>query len=307
MALKGIFPVLCTPFDEEEAVDEPSLRRLIDFVLGCSVSGVVVGGIASETMKLSSAERHRIIRITMEHVAGRVPVIVGASHDGTRAAVQLAEEAEEMGATSVMVMPPVATRPSLASVAEYYVAIARALGIPVMIQDAPMISGILMPAPFIADLVSRHPTLSLIKIEAPPTGPKITAVSNAAGPNLSIFAGLGGGNLLEELERGAVGSLPGSAFPDVHVRIYDAFQSGGAPAARPIYLQHMPLLSYTGQSIEWSYHAHKHVLWRRGVIRTPVVRRPTVAFDSVAAANLVAIINVMWPGERGDARRGQQR
>lgn len=149
-----------------------------------------------------------------------------------------------------------------------------------------MVSGISMPVPFILDLMMQVPALSMIKVEAPPTGPKVSALLEGASRSISVFGGLGGNNILEELQRGVAGSLPGSAFPQVLVRIFNSYMAGAYDEAREIYNRHLPLLRFTSQSIDWSYHSYKQILWRRGVIQTPVVRGPTVTFDSWAASIL---------------------
>jgi dihydrodipicolinate synthase/N-acetylneuraminate lyase len=172
-----------------------------------------------------------------------------------------------------------------------------------MVQDAPMITGISMSVQFLLDLGTKASTLSMVKVEAPPTGPKISALLNQTGSTIRVFGGLGGLNSLDEFERGASGLLPGSAFPDIFVSIYNAFRAGAVGQARAVYEQHLPICRFASQSVEWSFHSYKYILWKRGVIRSPAVRRPTIGFDSLAAHELEVLMNSL-PAVRPSLRVG---
>ena len=110
--LRGIFNIVPTPFDATGALDEDSLARLIEFVVGTGVSGVTVLGFLGEAAKLSETERARVTEISVGTAAGRVPVIVGATHASTDRSVAFAREAEAAGAAGLMIAPPTLSRPT---------------------------------------------------------------------------------------------------------------------------------------------------------------------------------------------------
>ena len=131
-----------------------------------------------------------------------------------------------------------------------------------------------------------------VKVEAPPTAAKmadLAAAARAKRTKLALFGGLGGANFVGELRRGAAGTLPGTAFPEVYVKIDAAWRSGDEAAAQAEHDRALPLIRFVSQSVEWSWHAYKRILVRRGVLASAQVRRPTCRFDEVAQRELDAL------------------
>ena len=286
----GVFPVLATPFDLAGQIDEESLRNLARFTIKAGADGMTVGGVASEVYKLSDGERRRVTEIVLQEAGGRVPVWVGTGHACTELAVEHTKHAERTGAAGAMVMPPYAMKASLAGVASYFRAIGRAVAIPVMIQDAPLVSGVHLPVDFLTTLAHEVPNIAYVKVEAPPTGPKIGDVIARAKERLRVFGGLGGGNLIDELKRGAVGTLPGSAFPEAYVDIYRRFRTGAVSEAERLHRRILPLIRFTSQSVEFSFHGYKRILKHRGAIATAYVRQPSATFDEAAEEELRSLL-----------------
>lgn len=283
----GVYPVLATPFDAGGQVDEDSLRKLVAYIIESGADGLTIGGVASEIYKLSDGERRRISEVVMAAAGSRAPVWIGTGHSCTELAVEHTRHAQRIGAAGVMVMPPYAMKPSLEGVASYFRAVSRAAGpIPVMIQDAPLISGIHLPVDFMARLSADWSNIRYVKIEAPPTGPKMSDVAGQAAGRLRMFGGLGGANLVDELKRGASGTLPGSAFPHPYVEICRRFAAGDIQRADELHRRILPLIRFASQSVEFSFHAYKTVLKRRGVIASAYVRQPTATFDARAESEL---------------------
>ena len=103
---RGIFPVVPTTFHEDGTLDLASQKRCLDFMIDAGVDGVCILANFSEQFSLSDAEREVLTRTSLEHVAGRVPVIVTTTHYGTRVCAERSRAAQDMGAAMVMVMPP---------------------------------------------------------------------------------------------------------------------------------------------------------------------------------------------------------
>lgn len=291
--LAGVFPVLCTPFDELGAVDLGSLDRLADFVLASGASGLTVGGVASEVHKLADEERRAIVERVLARAGARpdggAPVWVGSGHQSTELVIAHSLHAQRHGAAGVMVMPPFVARPSLAQLATFFRDLDAAIELPIMIQDAPLVSGLHLPADWLLAVAEQCPHVRAVKVEAPPTGPKIAELARRAGGRLALFGGLGGSNLAAELERGAAGTLPAAAFPELHVRIVGLSRAGRVGEAAALHRRATPLIRFVAQSVEWGYHAVKRLLVRRGVIATAAVRRPTTGFHEPDGAELDAL------------------
>jgi 2-keto-3-deoxy-L-arabinonate dehydratase len=297
-ALAGIFPVLCTPFDERGALDWKSLDRLVDWTLARGVDGLALGGIASEVMKLDDEERRTLVARVLRRVGRaasrgrRVPVWVGTGHQASVPALDHARHAQDRGAAGVMVMPPYVNKPSLGALHGFFGDLDGALSIPIMVQDAPLASGLALPVDWLATVARDFRRVRAVKVEAPPTAAKmadLAAAARAKRTKLALFGGLGGANFVGELRRGAAGTLPGTAFPEVYVDIDAAWRRGDEAAAQAGHDRALPLIRFVSQSVEWSWHAYKRILVRRGVLASAHVRRPTCRFDDVAQRELDAL------------------
>jgi len=285
--LSGVFNIMATPFTAQAEIDEPSLRRLVDFVIGSGVHGLTILGILGEFHKLSESERDRVTRIVLEQTAGRVPVVVGVTHTGTDVAVGLAKAAVSAGAAGVMAAPPTNLK-GLDAVAAYYKRIAAAIDAPLVLQDEPVASGVVQPAAFLAKVAGEIENARYIKLEEAPTPPKITQLLQIASRPVGIFGGLGGLYFLGELDRGAAGTMTGFAFPEILLAIYRRHRTGDRAGARELFYKYLPLISYEGQT-GIGLALRKEILRRRGAIATATLRHPAMGIDAPTHAELDAL------------------
>jgi len=290
-SLRGIFNIVPTPFDAAGELDEDSLATLIEFVIGTGVSGVTILGFLGEAAKLSETERSRVIEISVETAAGRIPVVVGATHASTDRSVAFSREAESRGAAGLMIAPPSLARPNEAAVRRHYEAIAAAVGLPIVVQDYPPASGVYMTPALIAELAREIPACGWLKLEDDPTVPKTSAVL-ATNPGIGIFGGLGGAFMLEELQRGAVGMMTGFGFPEVLVAIYRHFTAGDVDAARKTFFKYLPLIRFENQA-GINLPLRKHIYQKRGAIADGRPRRPYPALDTTTIAELDSILDYL--------------
>jgi 2-keto-3-deoxy-L-arabinonate dehydratase len=286
--LHGLMPILATPFDETGALDRPSLRRLVEFELASGVDGVAVFGMASEGFALTAVERRVILADVVEIVAGRVPVIAGVNGTSTATAIEQALAAEEGGADALMVLPPFMVKPPTASLVEFYAEVAASTSRSIMVQDAPGVTGVAIAPSLIAEL-SRIDGVDSVKVEAPPTAPKVGAVVEAvAAPGFAVLGGQNAQFCLEEYARGAVGTMPACEFADLLAPVLAQFTEGRVEEARAGFRRMLPLVLIGLQGgIAWA--VHKEVLVARGIIDHATVRYPAGRLDagSRAAVDLV--------------------
>lgn len=286
----GIFPIVLTTFDESYEVDESSLLSLVNYLIECGVHGLAIFGNASEGYTLGESEKARLMNLVMSEVRGRAPVFVSTGHTGTHVAVQLSRQAEEAGADGLMVLPPYYLKPTAEDLFGYYNAISDAVSIPIMIQDAPMLTGVNIGAEQMARMARGCANVRYAKVEAPPTPLKVTEVKQAAGDLLVIFGGLNGHFLLEELERGARGAMPGSDMTPMFVRVWNDYEAGRRREARAEFNRHLPLIRFELQP-GLGVSAMKHNLKAQGIIKHATVRPPTRSLDPVGIEELQQIIN----------------
>ena len=286
--VSGLVPILATPFGADGRLDVESLTRLVEFQLWCGVDGVATFGMASEGFALTTAERARILSVITARVPAGMPVVAGVGATSTTTAVEQAEQARDAGATALMVLPPFLVKASPGQLTAFYAEVAE-IGLPVMVQDAPAATGVAMPLPLLVEL-SKLAGVTSAKIEAQPTVPKVGAVVDAVDEEFAVLGGQNALFLLEEYGRGAVGTMPACEFAD-RLRPVLADQAAGHQAdARAGFGRLMPLIRSGMQGpIAWA--VHKHVLVRRGVIDTDVVRLPAAPLDPASRRDLDALLD----------------
>jgi 4-hydroxy-tetrahydrodipicolinate synthase len=282
--LRGVWNIVPTPFHPDEELDLPSLRRLTDFVIGHEVDGMTILGVLGEGAKLADSERSAVIDTTLELAAGRLPVCVTVSAPSTHRARTYAREAQLAGAHSVMLSAPPLSRPNEDAVRRHYLGVAEAVpGIPVVVQDLPAL-GVWMSAELIADMAREAPNLSVVKLEEEPTAPKVGRLL-AANPNLRVLGGLGGQMLIEELRRGAVGTMTGFGYPETLVAIMRDWRAGNEDAAVERFHRWMPLIRFENQVL-LNLPIRKHIYMRRGAMASDKVRAPGPTLDDQTKADL---------------------
>jgi 2-keto-3-deoxy-L-arabinonate dehydratase len=289
--LAGLVPLLATPFTDDGALDVPSLRRLVEFQLGCGVDGLAVFGMASEGFALTVAERRRILHEVTTVAAGAVPVVAGVNATSLATAREQAEDAVAGGAVSLMVLPPYLAKPSPGQLVDFYGPLGETCDAELMVQDAPGVTGVSMPATLIHDL-SKLDGVTSVKVEAQPTAPKIASVLDGVPDGFAVLGGQNAFFLLEELSRGAVGTMPAGEFADRLRLVLDAYSAGDRAAARTEFDRLLPLIRFGMQpGIAWA--VHKEVLVRRGVIAGAAVRLPAAPLDRGSRADLHELLDVL--------------
>jgi 4-hydroxy-tetrahydrodipicolinate synthase len=280
---RGVFIISVTPFTEAGDVDWPSVDSLVEFYLGKGVSGVTILGMMGEAQKLSDTESATFAKYFIDRVAGRVPVIVGVSHAGTDNLVHLSKTAIDAGAAGVMIAPVAGLKTEI-QIRDYFAAIFNRLGpdIPVCFQDYPIGTGVNISVPAFLQLVDEHPSLVMFKHEDWPGLRKLQQVRRACDGSvrrrISILCGNGGLYLPQELHRGADGAMTGFAYPEMLVRVCEAFSAGRAEDAEDIFDGYLPLVRHE-QQIGIGLAIRKEILRRRGAIASAAVRAPGPRLD----------------------------
>jgi len=284
-SLAGVFPIANTPFHPDGSVDFESQDRLIDYLIEQGAHGLGLFGNASEGYALSGPERIELMRRITRRVNGRVPLVASSGHTGTDAAVELSKEMEDLGADCLMVLPPYFLKTDGDGLMYYFSAISHAVKIPIMVQDAPLMTQVAMPPPLLARMAREIEHVQYLKLEAPPTPPKFSAVARLAQGSLTLFGGLNCQFFIEEWQRGARGQMPGSDRTRDLVDIWNHLESANLDAAWARFTRVLPLLRFELQP-GLGVSAQKHNLVAEGVIASAHVRHPTAALDAESLAEL---------------------
>jgi len=284
--LHGCIPILCTPFMEDGSVDLESLEREIDWVIAEGATGVAALALASEGYKLTEPERDAVTATTVRAVAGRVPVVISADGTGIEIAVDRARRAEAAGADALMVLPPSFIKTDQGGLFDYYRRIGEAVAIPVIIQDAPQLTGVAMGPALWSSLAAAVPTIRYVKAEGTPQGATLSETLRQSEGRLAVFCGWGGLGMLDAMERSAAGSMPAPNFTRVFAEVQRLYEDGQIDGASDLFHRELPFILWAMQSLDFSVKSAKEELKRRGIFETALQRQPAIALDGIALGQL---------------------
>ena len=285
---RGIYPVAPTTFTESGELDLASQKRCIDFMIDAGSDGICILANFSEQFLLSDEEREVLTRTVLEHVAGRVPVIVTTTHTSTRVCAQRSRRAQDMGAAMVMVMPPyhgATFRCIEPQIQAFYAGISDAIDIPIMIQDAPA-SGTPLSASFLARLAMEIEHVAYFKIETAGAASKLRELIRLGGQTIEgPWDGEEAITLLPDLDAGATGSMTGGGYPDGIRPIIQAHRNGDRERAYALYERWLPLINYENRQA--GFLAAKTLMKEGGVIACEAPRQPWPALHPETRKGLI--------------------
>lgn len=274
----GVVPIPVTSFHEDGSLDLTGMRDQVNYCLDAGAHGLLYPGVVSEFYTLTDRERFAAVEACVEAASGRVPIMVGVSAPSTAASVEFSRHAASVGADAVMTMAPFIQHffsPPAEQVLAHVSAVADAAERPVIFQNARI--GHPVSAAALADIVEQVPRVEYIKEESNPPTQGISAVLDALGGRIrGVFGGIGGVYLVNELERGASGTMPSPAFVPEIVAAFDTYQRDGAMAAQR---QLNPLGTLFTRELLYNAVLIKEVLRRRGVLAGTTVRIASPQLD----------------------------
>ncbi|MEA3101127.1 dihydrodipicolinate synthase family protein [Caballeronia mineralivorans] len=293
--VKGVFVIAVTPFTESGELDLASTDRMVDFYLESGATGLTILGILGEATKLTAEESHTFVKRVLARVAGRVPVVVGASAAGFAPMRELSTNVMDMGASGVMVAPAPTLRTDDQIVA-YFDMVNATLGenCPWVLQDHPVSTGVQMSTSVVVRVLKNSPACVMLKHEDSPGLAKLSAIRAASDKGdlkrVSILTGNGGGLFLpEELTRGADGAMTGFAYPEMMVDVCKAHASGDIEKAHDIFDAYLPLARYEQQS-NIGLAVRKYLMAQRGAIASAALRKPGPKLSDADIADIDRLV-----------------
>jgi 4-hydroxy-tetrahydrodipicolinate synthase/2-keto-3-deoxy-L-arabinonate dehydratase len=271
----GLFPVVPTPFTEAGELDLQSQKRCVDFMIDAGSEGLAILANFSEQFLLADDERETLTRTILEHVNGRVPVIVTTTHFSTQVCIERSRRAQAMGAAMLMVMPPyhgATFRVPEKQIHDFYARLSDAVDIPIMIQDAPA-AGTPMSAEFLARMAREIEHVAYFKIETAGAASKLRELIRLGGEKVEgPWDGEEAITLLPDLEAGATGAMTGGGFPDGIRPILDAWRAGRRDEAIAQYERWLPLINIENR--QCGFLAAKALMKEGGIIACEAPRHP---------------------------------
>ena len=287
---RGVFPVAPTIFDERGELDLDGQKRCTDFMIDAGSHGICILANWSEQFVLTDDERERVMHCVLDHVAGRVPVIVTTTHFGSQICADRSRRAQQAGAAMVMVMPPyhgATIRVPETGIYEFFRRVSDAVSIPVMIQDAP-VAGTPLSVPLLVRMAREIVNISYFKIEVPQAAGKLRALIEAGGDAIvGPWDGEEAITLMADLDAGATGAMTGAGYPDGIRTIVDAHVAGDRAGAAAAYQRWLPLINYENR--QCGLIAAKVLMREGGVIRSEMIRHPLPPLHPATRAGLIEI------------------
>ena len=294
-AYTGIWPVAPTPFHEDGRIDTDGMKRVLDCLIDQGADGICILANFSEQFLLSDEERETLAKLSVEHIAGRVPVIVTISHYATRIAVERARFAKALGADIVMMMPPyhgALLKGTAEQTFEQFAAVGE-VGIPIMVQDAPL-SGVELPVPLLVRMAEEIDMVKLFKIECPRAANKIRDLIAAGGDVIEApFDGEEAITLLADLDAGATGSMTSGMIVDQIKPVITQHLAGQIDAATEAYGRVAMAINHENRQCGWQ--SCKAAMVEGGVIASEACRHPIKPLHPAIRARLLDLLAPLDP------------
>lgn len=291
----GIWPVAPTPFNDDGTVDYEGMKRVIDCMVDQGSDGICILANFSEQFLITDEERRLLTEVSLKHMAGRLPVIVTISHYATQIAVARAQHAKNHGAAMVMMMPPYHGALLKGSAEQSFEQFAQVgdVGIPIMVQDAPL-SGVDLPVPLLVRMAREIEEVRLFKIECPQAATKLRDLIAVGGDAIEgPFDGEEAITLLADLEAGATGAMTSAMIPDQIKPVIDHFAAGDLRAATDAYARVLPAVNHENR--QCGFRSAKAAMVEGGVIRSEFCRHPIAPLHPQTRESLLRLIRPLEP------------
>lgn len=276
----GVWGVLATPFHGRgQAVDHRSLRAEVRFYRQIGAAGVVALGVFGEAASLSVGEQSEVVA-TVAEAGGGMPVVAGLCPRSTAPVVELAGVLRDAGGAALIAVMAQVNSPDPETLRRHFGALHDGCGLPVVVQDYPVASGVAIRPDTLAALVAGCPYVAAVKCEAPPTAVAISILARST--QVPLFGGLGGVGLIDELAAGAAGAMTGFSYPEGLIAAVRAYQADGFAAARDSFTPWLPIANFENQP-GIGLAIRKETLRRRGLITESAVRSPAPGFPAALA------------------------
>jgi 2-keto-3-deoxy-L-arabinonate dehydratase len=267
--MRGIFPIIATPYTKTGQVDFEDLAHEVEWLEKCGAHGYAwpqhasgyPGGFTKE-------ERLRGMEVVAKAAKGRKPaLLLGVQSDNTEQMLEFARRAEELAPDGLIAMPPLEAK-SITDYSTYYRALGKLTRRPVFIQTSGGARGIDPSVEFLIDLAKEYPNVSYIKEEVAPVNDRMKALIKAKPVIRSVFSGANGYGLTYEMRFGADGDMPEAHFTDVYVTVWDLYQSGQKEKARTAFASLLLCLN----TMREFRGVPQYMLKRRGVFKSTVFK-----------------------------------
>jgi dihydrodipicolinate synthase/N-acetylneuraminate lyase len=282
--LYGIVPIIPTPFTLQEEIDEDALRRLVDFAIDGNIQAACLPAYASEFYKMTDGERLQVVKIAVQHSAGRIQIIAQSNHPSLKVAINLAKANVDAGADIISLAVPRIFGLPENSIKEYLASFIKSIpNTPVLVQDFNP-GGSSISVSLIKELMDEHENFKYLKLEEPLCAPKFEEIIKATQGKIGLFEGWGGLYMLELIPVGIAGTMPGLAVADILQKAFTYRKNNEHNKAFDLFEKVMPQIFFALQNMELFHYAEKELLMARGVLTNSVARKAAYKPDASSIA-----------------------
>ena len=237
---KGVFPAVTTKLKDDGSLDTEAIKAGLNRLIDNGVGGVVMMGMVGENAQLTPDEKRTVLKIAVETVGGRVPIVSGLAETNTGSAIQFAKDAELIGVQGLMVFPGLTYKSDDRETVEFYRTIARSTKLGIMIYNNPRGYGVDM-RPDLLEQLKGEANIVAVKEESYDTT-RVTDLYNQFGDRFLVFCGVDD-LVLESAALGVTGWVSGmaNAVPKESVELLNLAVSGDFEKARKLYRVLTPL------------------------------------------------------------------
>jgi len=281
-AMRGLFPIMATPYTKSKQVDYEDLAREVDFLNRCGVPGMAWPQLFGESSKLSPEERRKGMEVIAKAgKEGKAAIVLGVDGPNTKSALAYLEFAEALNPSAVIALPPTEAK-TLDDVMGYYRALARATKRPIFVQNADIGNGVTPSVEALIQLAQEYPHCGYFKEEIQPAIQRMIRLSSSRPPVRRVFAGDGGKNFMYVLRLGLDGVMAGNAYADAFVQVWDLWEAGQQKKAQEIYSKIALLLTCEG----YLPGTRQYIMMKRGIFKTMLSRRDEFSLSREATKEI---------------------
>lgn len=285
LVIDGIVPIIPTPFKSGGELDLPSLKPLLEFAVKSRLCAVCLPAYASEFYKLIENERRDLVYEAIRILGGRLPLVAQVNHVSSAVVAETALDFERAGAAAISVAVPRLFDLPERDLLRYFDRVLKSITIPLIIQDFNP-GGVTVSLDFIKTLHRDHPHFRYLKLEEPMMAAKVKAIVSETAGAVGVIDGWGGTYMLELIDAGICGVMPGLGVSDMLNLVWQLARAGDKDAAYEVFQALLPQIVYSLQSLEFFHHAEKSLLKARGVLDAANVRDATLTVDEADYAHI---------------------
>jgi 4-hydroxy-tetrahydrodipicolinate synthase len=283
--LNGVVPIIPTPFSSDGGVDLGSLCPLLEFAVSAGVCAACLPAYASEFYKLREHERSDLVSEAIRVLNGRLPLIAQVNHASASVAAEMAREFEREGAAAISVAVPRIFALPERDLLRYFDRILEAISVPLLIQDFNP-GGSTVSVEFVKALHRNHEHFRYLKLEEPMMSGKVQSIVSETAGAVGIVEGWGGMYMLELIDAGICGVMPGLGVSDLLQIVWDLARERKKDEAYHVFQGLLPQITYSLQNMEFFHHAEKALLKARGVLPEATVRDATLTVNKIDRAHI---------------------